>query len=78
MPKALASIPDVLIASRIHLVRHELVMADKVPAGKPDRMESRVGQHDVGSGALFEQVNLLGERKVQPRKRLCYRGGDDV
>lgn len=71
------------IQVNIHIMRvfvkmNHMLLADKDLARKLDRMESRVDGHDQAIDALFDQVQLLGEQKTQPRKRLGYRGGDDV
>lgn len=63
---------------QVFVKMNRLLLADKDLARKLDRMETKVGQHDEAIDALFDQVSLLGDQKAQPRKRLGYRGGDDV
>lgn len=71
------------IQVNIHIMR-VFVRLDRLRAGnvelgrKLQEMEGRLAVHEWAIQELLEHVERLGQEKEQPRKRLGYRGGDEV
>lgn len=74
---------DRAIQVNIHIMRtfvrlNRLLSTEKDIARKLDRMEGTVTKHDRSIRALVKKVKELGEEEIAPRKRLGYKGGDEV
>lgn len=71
------------IQVNIHIMR-VFVRLNRLLAGnaelgrKLQEMEGRLAVHEGAIQELLEHVDRLGQEKEQPRKRLGYRGGDEV
>lgn len=57
---------------------NRLLSTEKDIARKLDRMEGKVTKHDQSIRSLVQKVKELAELPVIPRKRLGYKGGDEV
>lgn len=71
------------IAVNIRMVRvfvrmNRILMNDRDLMLRLERMEDRQGQHEEALQELFEAVKQLIEKPAMDRKRLGYKGGDDV
>ncbi|MBX2979939.1 MAG: hypothetical protein KF905_11635 [Flavobacteriales bacterium] len=57
---------------------NRILMNDRDLMHRLERMEDRQGQHEEALQELFEAVKQLMEKPAMDRKRLGYKGGDDV
>ena len=74
---------DRAIAVKIRIMRvfvrmDRILMNDRDLRLRLERMDDRQGQHEEALHELFEAVKELIERPAMDRKRLGYKGGDDV
>lgn len=74
---------DRAVQVNIHIMRtfvrlNRLLSTEKDIARKLDRMEGKVTKHDQSIRSLVKKVRELAEEPIIPRKRLGYKGGDEV
>ena len=63
---------------RVFFRMDRILMNDRELMHRLERMEGRQEAHEEALRELFEAVKQLMEKPAMDRKRLGYRGGDDV